>query len=469
MPGSELPQTAGADSSALKAGQLVELTVEKLVPGGEGLARHQGLTVFVPGGLPGDRLRARVISTKPAYARALIEAVLVPAATRLIPPCPVVAACGGCQWQHQAYAAQLLAKRELLLETMAKIGGWDTEALEPLCSAVAGMAEPWHYRNKGQFPFQRVAGRLEAGFYAPRSHDLVALDTCLIHHQAINEILAWTVARAREAGIQAYDEVSRTGELRHLIIRHGFRTDQTLVGFVTCSPRVPGLDALATELMQAFPTVTGVVQNIQPQPGNRILGDENRILTGTGTYLDQLDGLRFEVSLPSFFQVNPLQTEVLYATAAEGAAIGSADTVIDAYSGAGTISLWLARRCREVIGIEQVAAATADAGRNADLNGIANARFETGKVEALLPALVRQLPAAPVIVLDPPRKGCEPAVLETVAKAGVERLVYVSCNPATLARDSVLLRQSGFRLQALRPVDMFPHTHHLETVALFQR
>lgn len=454
----------------LKPGQQLELSIAKLVPGGEGLARStEGQAVFVPQGLPGDRVRAQVISIKPGYGRALIEEVLSPSPQRVRPPCPVVEACGGCQWQHQDYAAQLEAKRELLLETLSGIGGWEPDALRSICSAVAGMRDPWHYRNKGQFPFQRVAGRLEAGFYAPRSHQLVPVDSCLIHHRTINAILTWTVAAARAAGMEAYDETSRQGDLRHLIVRHGFDTDQTLVGIVTRRPDVPGLQALATAMREAFSSIVGVVQNIHPQAGNRILGEQNRVLTGSASYTDTLDGLSFEVSLPSFFQVNPIQTEVLYSLVAELAAAGPDDGILDAYSGAGTISLWLARRSRKVLGIEVVEAATLDARRNAALNGITGVDFVTGKVEDKLPGLLKSLGERPLVILDPPRKGCEPSVLETVARAGVSRLVYVSCNPATLARDSALLRKSGFDLRALRPVDMFPHTHHLETVALFER
>lgn len=455
--------------AALKPDQLIEIDIDKLVPGGEGLGRYEGLAVFVPEGLPGDRVSARVISLKPGYARALITDVLSPAPTREVPPCPYVASCGGCQWQHQSYTAQLAAKRDLLLETLSSFGGWERDALEALCAPVAGMQEPWHYRNKGQFPFQRVNGQLEAGFYAPRSHHLVAIDQCLIHHQRINEILAWSVAAARQAGLQAYDEQSRSGDLRHLIIRHGFKTDQTLVGFVTRQPKLAGLNELAVKLREAFPSVVGVVQNINPKAGNRILGDETRVLAGSGSYLDAIEDLRFEVSLPSFFQVNPVQTEVLYASAARMAEVSRDEIVIDAYSGAGTIALSLARHCREVIGIEVVSAATADAGRNARLNGSDNVRFITGKVEDELPGLVKRLNQPPVVILDPPRKGCEPSVLATVAKAGIERVVYVSCNPATLARDSALLKNEGYTLDALQPVDMFPHTHHLETVARFRR
>lgn len=453
----------------LSPGERLTLDIDKLVPGGEGLARHEGLAVFVPAGLPGDRLRARVISVKPGYARALIETVVQGGPTRVQPPCPVVEACGGCQWQHQAYAAQLEAKRTLLLETLAGIGGWEPAQLVAICAPVAGMTTPWHYRNKGQFPFQQVRGRLEAGFYAPRSHDLVPLTNCLIHHPRINEILAWTVQAAREAGLSAYDERLRTGDLRHLIVRHGFATDQTLVGFVTRRPEVPGLPELARKLAATFPSVVGVVQNINPQPGNRILGESQRVLSGQASYTDSLDGLRFDVSLPSFFQVNPHQTEVLYAQVAELAEAAADDGILDAYSGAGTIALWLARSSRQVIGIEVVGAATADAERNAVRNGLGNVRFVTGKVEERLPELMSRLGDQPLVILDPPRKGCEPEVLAAVAAAGCRRLIYVSCNPATLARDSAGLRQAGFRLEALRPVDMFPHTHHLETVARFGR
>ncbi|PKL76681.1 MAG: 23S rRNA (uracil(1939)-C(5))-methyltransferase RlmD, partial [Candidatus Melainabacteria bacterium HGW-Melainabacteria-1] len=360
-------------------------------------------------------------------------------------------------------------KREHLIETLSSMGGWDAARLQTICAPVAGMTDPWHYRNKGQFPFQMLNGKLEAGFYAPRSHKLVPIDHCLIHHQTINEILSWTVAAARQAGLQAYNENTRQGALRHLIVRHGFKTNQTLVAFVTRAKDVPGLAGIASRLMLAFPSVVGVVQNLNPKAGNRILGDQTLSLAGSTSYLDNIAELRFEVSLPSFFQVNPLQTEVLYATAAELADVGPDETVLDAYSGAGTISLWLARHGHKVNGIEVVATATADAERNAALNQIEQASFITAKVEDCLPSLLGQLHKPPVLILDPPRKGCEPQVLDAVASSGITQVVYVSCNPATLARDSARLKAAGFQLDALRPVDMFPHTHHLETVARFCR
>lgn len=453
----------------LTPGLELELDIEKLIPGGEGLARYQGQSIFVPTGLPGDQIRAEIISSKPHYARALIREVLTASALRTEPPCPVVNECGGCQWQHQLYSSQLAQKRLLLLENMHQIGKWDAEKLQALCRPVLGMSEPWHYRNKGQFPFQNVAGKVQAGFYAPRSHQLVALTNCLIHHPVINQILAWVTEAVQQRGFSAYDENSHRGDLRHLIVRHGLKSGQTLVGFVCRSEAPAGLKLLGQELMRQFPSVVGVLQNINSERTNRILGPQTQLLCGRSSYLDQLDTLRFEVSLPSFFQVNPLQTEVLYQSVAQLAQLQPQDTVIDAYSGAGTISLWLARQCKEVIGIEVVPEATRDAEANARLNGLERVRFLTGKVENLLPGLIRQTPGRPLLVLDPPRKGCEASVLQSVAASEAARVVYVSCNPATLARDSGLLRDSGFELTGLQPVDMFPHTHHLETVALFER
>ncbi|MGV3524278.1 MAG: 23S rRNA (uracil(1939)-C(5))-methyltransferase RlmD [Candidatus Sericytochromatia bacterium] len=450
-----------------ESGHLLELILEKRVPGGEGLARHDGLTIFVPGGLPGDRVKARVISRKPSYARALIEEVLTPGPERREPPCPVTERCGGCQWQHQHDSAQLESKHALLCETLSSLGGWDPALLAERVAPVLGMAHPWHYRNKGQFPVQKSNGQTALGFFGPRSHTLVPIDTCLIQHATINAVLAWVQAHL-PPGLSPYDETTQQGLWRHLIVRHGFHTNQTLVGLVLRADRHAQLRAWAEELRAAFPSVVGVVQNIHPAAGNRILGPETTVISGQASYLDQLGTLQFEVSLPSFFQVNPLQTEVLYDQVRRFAAPQPGQRLIDAYAGAGTIAAWLAQDCEEVLALEVVPEAVADGRRNAARNGLTHLHFETGRVEDLLPRRVRAQ-HYDSIVLDPPRKGCEPAVLDAVIGAGLERVVYVSCNPATLARDSARLRAGGYQLIACQPVDMFPHTHHLESVSLFQR
>lgn len=455
---------------SLQPGQHLILQIEGLVPGGEGLARHQGLTVFVPDALPGDHLDARLISVKKNYARALIHRVLQPGPQRISPPCALAERCGGCQWQHFAYAGQLQAKQTALLEVMQRLGGWPEALLAARCAPVLGMAEPVAYRNKAQFPLQSLQGQATLGFYAPRSHQLVPVDDCLIQPEPINAVLRSVQQWLQQhPELRAYDEASHSGLLRHLLIRHSVGTGQTLVGLVLRQPAAAQLLPLAEALRARHPEIVGVLQNIQPARGNRILGSETEVLSGSATYLEQLGPLHFELALPAFFQVNPQQTVILYDQVLAALQPIQGLKVLDAYSGAGSISLWLARAGAQVLGLEIVPEATLNAQANARRNGLAaQCRFETGRVEDLLAGhLGRE--AFDAVVLDPPRKGCEPAVLDALAGSAIDQLVYVSCNPATLARDSALLRAAGFELRSLQPVDMFPHTHHLETVAHFVR
>jgi len=330
-----------------------------------------------------------------------------------------------------------------------------------------GMDEPYFYRNKGQFPIQEVNGQIELGFYQPRSHRLVAIDQCLIHHARINEILLWSQTWLRQSGLSAYDEQSCRGLLRHLIVRHGFKTDQTLVALV-CTEFHDALKGFASDIMQAFASIKGVVLNLQAQNSNRILGAQSQLLGGQDYYQEQLGTLAFQVALPAFFQINPSQTEVLYQQVQRLLNLSGQECLIDAYSGAGSIALYLANACKEVIGIESLAAASENARKNAVFNGLKNTEFITGKVEEILLEQLNKK-RCDALVLDPPRKGCERKVLETIGKTQLERLVYVSCNPSTLARDIQILHTHGFKLTDCQPVDMFPHTHHIETVALLSR
>lgn len=451
---------------SLQPGDKLALTIETLVHSGEGLARHEGLPVFVPGTFPGDQLQAQVISRKPGYARALIQALELPSKERVTPPCPVTATCGGCQWQEYDYLAQLRAKSALLQETLIRVGQLDPLQVVNAAEPPLGMEDPFGYRNKAQFPLTMRDGTLEGGFYAPHSHLLVPRDRCDIQHPAINQAYAHALEGLRATGIQAYDEDTGMGALRHLVIRHGAGTGETLVGIVSARP---SLDLEAwVEHMQCLPGLAGLLFNYQPKPGNTILGPETRLLWGRDHLFEQLGGLTFKISLPSFFQVNPTQMAVLYDTVKAYAALSGNEIVLDTYAGAGTIGLWLAPWAQRIDCLEVVPAAIRDGQENAVRNGFAHLVFHTGKVEHLLPQVLRQ-GQPDVIILDPPRKGCEPSVIEAVGKSQVERVVYVSCNPATLARDLGLLEKQGYILQRYRPVDMFPHTHHLETVALLTR
>lgn len=449
----------------------MEIELEKWSHGGEALAFVEGKPVFVPGGVPGDVAQVRIISEKKHYSRGLIESLISAGPERTVPPCPVYADCGGCQWQHTSYTEQLKAKRQLLIETLHKVGGWELSHLEASVAPVWGMEDPWAYRNKAQFPVQNIGGKIQLGFYQHRSHQVMPLSHCLIQHTLMNELLLYlqdALQDLQSQGLTAYDEASHTGLLRHVILRHGFKTQQTLVGFVTTSPAQHLLQPLAEALMERFPTVKGVVLNLSPERTNRILGQATMGLAGQTFYTDQLGGLRFDVSLPAFFQVNPLQTEKLYDCAAAflTPAQGKYERLLDAYSGAGTLSLWLSTIAKSVVGVESNLSAVNNATTNAKRNGVDNVSFVHDKVENAISDCITGVDA---MLVDPPRKGCEEKVLKAFIASDIPQLVYISCNPATLARDSALLRRAGFDLVQCQPVDMFPQTHHLETVVRFQR
>lgn len=475
-----------------RVGDVVEVDVNGLAHEGEGVGRYEGFTLFVPGALPGERVRARVVETKPRYGRAELIEVLAASPARVAPPCAVYSRCGGCQLQHFAYDAQLVWKRQLVVDALERIGklrvapparGGDAESGAPIpgdsddgragivVHPTLGMDDPWRYRNKAQVPigFDLEEGGLVGGFYARGSHRIVETDACLIQH-ARNDDAALAAKRiARELGIEAYDEKSRTGWLRHVVAKVSFESGDLMLVLVGTSRETPGLGAYVDRLRAALPHAVSICLNVNPDRTSAVFGEETVTLWGTDVIFDRIGGIRFAISARSFYQVNPVQTERLYGKALDYAALTGEETVIDAYCGIGTISLFLARAARRVYGVEVVPDAVEDARANARLNDIDNAEFAVGRAEVVLPAWRRDGIDADVIVVDPPRKGCDPALLETLAAMKPERVVYVSCNPATLARDLAVLEAGGFRTVEVQPVDMFPHTGHVECVALVVR
>lgn len=449
----------------LHVGESVQLTIEGLTADGEGVARYQGFTVFVPGALPGDQVEAQVISVKPKYGRALPSKIVSAAKQRVAPLCPVYDACGACQLQHLAYAAQLEHKRQWVVDALERIGKLTDVVVHPTLS----MQEPWRYRNKAQFPVGLTDGRIVAGCYRQRSHEVVDIDDCSIQHPLSARVLQVVKELAQAYGLSIYDEPTGAGLLRHVLVKIGFFTGEALAVLVTTAEPFPSSRQFGADLMQQVPELVGVVQNINNRRTNVILGDKTITLAGRDYLIDKLGGLRFRISARSFYQVNPLQTEVLYQKALAYAGLTGHETVIDAYCGIGTISLFLARRAKRVIGIEIVEAAILDARRNATLNGIDNAEFIVGQAEAIMPCLHAEGFRPDVIVVDPPRAGCAEQLLEAIVNMQPQRVVYVSCNPTTLARDLAYLSQNGFVVQEVQPVDMFPHTGHVECVALITR
>ena len=452
-------------SAPVRPGQRIQVPIHGLGHSGEGVGRYQGLTVFVPGGAPGDLLDVRIVEVKKNYARGDLAAVVQPSPHRVAPPCPVVGECGGCQLQHIAYPAQLDLKRQQVVDAVERLGKLTGVTVHP----TRGMTEPWNYRNKAQFPVGLRSGRIVAGFYAPGTHRIVAIEQCAIQHPLGNRIMQVVTELAGKYGVPIYDEALHRGVLRHVLARVGRGTGEAMAVLVTNGPELPSGKKIAREIMERIPAVVSVVQNINPEQTNVILGRESRLLAGKESITDHIGDLAFEISPVSFFQVNPEQTEVLYGQALAYAGLTGSETVLDVYCGIGTISLFLARKAREVIGIEVVPEAIEDARTNARRNGIANARFLCGDAAVEMPRLAEAGIHPDVIVVDPPRKGCDEPVLQAMAAMAPERIVYVSCNPASLARDLGVLAGLGYRTVEITPVDMFPHTAHVECCSLLVR
>lgn len=447
----------------LSKNQVVTLICQRFGLDAAGVCHHEGMAVFVPGLLPGEGAQVKIIKVEKRHAYGRVERLLEPSPQRAQPPCPVYARCGGCCAQHMTYEASLAFKHQLVKDALERIGGLDIPV-----PPVLGATHPFGYRNKGSYPVAPGTDGPAIGFYAPRSHGVVDLTQgCLIQRgassQAVDAVRQWMVA----CHVPPYDEVSHAGVVRHIVTRVT-QSGELMVVLVTRAQELPAVQALIAGL-SAVPGVKSLVHNINPLATNVIFGEVFTTLWGLDTLEETLCGLRFRVSPRSFFQVNPEQTQVLYSLAMDYADLDGTQRVIDAYCGAGTISLLLARRAAEVIGIEIVPEAVEDARANGLRNGIANASFICGAVEEALPKLVAQGERPHVVVLDPPRKGCEEAVLAAIAKAGPQRVVYVSCNPATLARDAKRLTELGYEAHGVQPVDLFCWTGAVECVMGFQR
>lgn len=529
---------------------------------GEGVGRVNGFTLFIPGALPGERVRVKVLKVKKQFGYAKLLEVLTSSEDRVAAPCPIYDKCGGCQLQHFSYEAQLRWKRQLVIDNLERIGkltvsdrnsDWnddrnydqynnhnndhnndhntdhnndqlngegaglvggeqlrkgqeereqakaersnaDLRESEPadrnlnntflvnsggsnpgdshLGSSDAGvvvyptlgMSNPWRYRNKAQVPIGEERGGLIGGFYAQGSHRIIDMEQCLIQHEANDHVIARIKELGRQLGITAYQEETHSGLLRHVVVKVGFRTGEAMVVLITNGRSIPRVDEWIAGIRAALPDVVSIVQNINTARTNVIFGAETQVLWGQEHIYDYIGDVKFAISARSFYQVNPVQTEALYAKALEYAGLTGDEIVIDAYCGIGTISLFLARHARKVYGVEIVPEAISDAKRNAELNGIANVDFGVGRAEEIIPAWQLAGMYADVVVVDPPRKGCDAALLASILAMRPRRIVYVSCNASTLARDLRLLEDGGYRTVCVQPVDMFPHTSHVECV-----
>ena len=447
--------------------------------GGEGIGKVDGYTLFVKDTVIGDVAEVKVMKAKKQYGYARLMKIVTPSADRVLPRCPVARQCGGCQIQALDYTKQLEFKKNKVRGNLIRLGGFDEAFIDRIMEPIAGMKEPFRYRNKAQFPIGTdKEGRIVAGFYAGRTHQIIPVRDrdCALGVKENKEILDIILSFMEEYHISAYDEERHTGLVRHVLIRYGFTTKEIMVCLVINGETLPHAEKLA-ERLATMEGMTSITLSLNREKTNVIMGAEIKLLWGQAYITDYIGNVKYQISPLSFYQVNPAQTEVLYGQALEYAGLRGEETVWDVYCGIGTISLFLAQKAKKVYGVEIVPQAIEDARKNAGINGITNAEFFVGKAEEVLPEYyaeyAKEHPGeharADVIVVDPPRKGCEESVLETMVRMEPERIVYVSCDPATLARDLKYLCGEGYVLEKVRAVDMFPMSVHVETVCCLHR
>lgn len=442
-----------------------DVKVESLTHDGLGVARVDGFPVFVANALVGEEINMKVTLVKKTYAFGRAVDYFVTSGERVKPECGIYKQCGGCQVQHLSYEGQLKMKHDTVVNHLKRIGHIEDANVLP----TIGMQNPSRYRNKTQVPFGYADGKVVAGFYQKRSHEIINMQSCLIQTDISDQIVETMRQLCQELEIAPYNESLNLGVLRHVIVRVGFKTEEIMVTLVTRTHEIPNSELLIQRLVSKYPKIKSIAQNVNPKVTNVIFGDETRILYGESYIYDEMNGIRFAISPRSFYQVNPIQTETLYSKAVEYAQLSGNEIVFDAYCGIGTITLFLAQHAKQVYGVEIIPEAIEDAKMNARLNGFENTQFAVGKSEEIIPAWIENGIVPDVIVVDPPRKGCDRSLLDTMLEAAPDRIVYVSCDSSTLARDLRVLIDGGYKLEVVQPVDMFPQTAHIECVAKLVR
>lgn len=436
---------------------------------GEGIAKFNNtFPIFIEGALKGEKVNARIVKVKKNFAYGKLINIVEPSAERCNPKCNIHSRCGGCKLQHYTYKEQLNFKFERVKDCIGKIGKIDTSLVKfPL-----GMDEPWRYRNKVQLPIGLVNGELKIGFFAPRSHEIIDMEECLIQDEIADKVVELTREWIKKNEIKPYNvdgQYDESGILRHIMIRRGFVTNEVMVVIVTNGEKLPYKEEFIQLIVDNIPGIKSIIQNVNSKPTNVILGEKCITLWGDATISDYIGKFRFNISPLSFFQVNPKQTEVLYAKALEYAQLSGSETVFDAYCGTGTITLFLSQKAKKVYGVEIIPQAIENANINAKENNVENVEFFVGESEEIIPELISQGVSADVIVVDPPRKGCDVKLLNSITNIDAKRIVYVSCDPSTLARDLSILEEKGYKTIEIQPVDMFPHSSHVECVVLMSR
>ena len=445
---------------------LVTLEIEDCGIDGEGIGKADGFTVFVKDAVIGDTVTAKIIKAKKNYGYGRLMEVLKPSPYRVEPKCEFARQCGGCQLQALSYDQQLVFKTNKVKGHLERIGGFTDIPMEP----IIGMDELFHYRNKAQFPVGRnKEGKIVTGFYAGRTHNIIENRDCALGVAENKEVLDRVIAHMEKYGIEPYNEATGKGLVRHVLIRYGYFTKEVMVCLILNGNKIPKEELLVKSLCE-IPGMTSITINVNKKHSNVILGEEIRLLWGQEYITDRIGDISYQISPLSFYQVNPMQTQKLYAKALEYADLHGEETVWDLYCGIGTISLFLAQKAKFVRGVEIVPAAIENAKENAKLNGLENTEFFVGKAEEVLPREYKKNGVyADVIVVDPPRKGCDETLLETMVEMNPDRIVYVSCDSATLARDLKYLCERGYELRKVCPVDQFGMTVHVETVVLLSQ
>ncbi|MCB2286386.1 23S rRNA (uracil(1939)-C(5))-methyltransferase RlmD [Clostridium algidicarnis] len=434
---------------------------------GEGIAKIDSFPIFIPGAIEGEKTKIKIIKLNKNYAFGKLIDIITPSKDRVEPLCEIYSKCGGCNLQHMSYESQLEFKTKRVKDCIERIG----KIKDATIHNTIGSASPYRYRNKVQLPVGGEKGDVKIGFYAQRSHNIIDMKKCIIQDESGDKAVDITRQWMNKYGIEPYNEIESKasnlkGVVRHIMVRKGFKTNEVMVVLVTTTKEVPYKEEFIKLIRDNIDGVKSIIQNINPKLTNVVLGEENIVLFGEDHISDYIDQFKFKISPLSFFQVNPIQTEILYKKALEYADLKGDEIVFDAYCGTGTISLFLSQKAKKVYGVEIVKEAIENAKENAKLNGINNTEFIVGQSETVIPELIEKGIKAEVVVVDPPRKGCAKELLEAIAHMSPKRIVYVSCDPSTLARDLAILEEMGYKAKEVQPVDMFSETSHVESIIL---